>query len=221
MFALLFPYMCGACRAYLDQPGLCDLCRGAVFDIKPGCRTCLEPLSSVDCDETCERCRLRKPDFDLLKIPWEYEGVVAEILLRAKNGQLADLRSLVACWERDWLRFQSLEGAQIAILPSSPSRIRSRGYEMTTLIAKWAKLGAQWPLKKVVENEEQKGLNRFERERNVDDIFECKPLQGAWVLLDDVVTTGATMSAAARTMKEAGATSVLGLALARTINPPD
>ncbi len=120
MFALLFPYLCGACRAYLHKPGLCDLCRGAVFDIQPGCRICLEPLSSVDLNATCERCRLRAPDYNTLRIPWEYEGVVAEILLRAKSGQLADLKSLVTCWNRDWLRFQDFQKMQIAVVPSSP-----------------------------------------------------------------------------------------------------
>jgi len=217
MFALLFPQMCGACRAYVQRPGLCEPCAGAIFNLPLGCEVCLE---SLDAAGACPNCACRPPEFERLISPWEYEGVVTEILLKAKSsGDVADLRSLVREFERtSALQEARLLNWPVAVLPSEPKKIRARGHELTSTVARWAGLKPRWPLKKIRPTLDQKGLDREEREQNVRGAFSSEKLEGPWILFDDVVTTGATMSAAARVMKEAGASQVIGLSLARTIN---
>ena len=109
----------------------------------------------------------------------------------------------------------------IAPVPLHGRRERERGYNQSSLLAREvsrrAGIGSAQALRRTRDTPSQTAMSIEERRRNVDGAFECAgDVRGRRVLLvDDVVTTGATMSACAATLKAAGATRVWGLAFAR------
>jgi ComF family protein len=109
-------------------------------------------------------------------------------------------------------------------VPLHPRRLRERGFnpagELARAVAAAARLGlAPCALERVRDTPSQTGLARAARRRNVRGAFRARrPVPPRIWLVDDVVTTGSTLSAAARALRRAGARRVVGLCAART--PP-
>ncbi|MDX1648673.1 MAG: ComF family protein [Myxococcota bacterium] len=119
-------------------------------------------------------------------------------------------------------------GPPDAVLPMAlhPARVRARGLHPPALLARAVAREAGRPLRpgllrRVRDTPSQTGLARDARRRNVAGAFRasgrCPPR--VW-LVDDVVTTGATLAEAARTLRRAGAREVVGICAARTPAPP-
>ncbi len=196
---LLFPPKCPFCGRTLDRPGICGECdppRTEEEAALPGGLRCAAPL--------------------------RYEGVVREALLRLKfhgcPGVAAGLGLLAAqCAAERYSR----EFDVVSWVPVSRKRRRERGYDQSYLIARSAcRLWGTEPeplLEKTVDNPAQSGLTDARaRWENVQGVY--RPLgrcRGRRVLLvDDICTTGATLSACARTLRQAGASSVVCLTVA-------
>ena len=110
-------------------------------------------------------------------------------------------------------------------VPLHPSRLAERGYNQAALLGSRlaGHLGAQslpLALERICDTPRQTTLDRAARTRNVADAFRARPrsrVSGRQVLLiDDVRTTGATLAACARALREAGATRVSAAVVART-----
>ncbi|GAB4483505.1 MAG: hypothetical protein OHK0031_06830 [Anaerolineales bacterium] len=108
-------------------------------------------------------------------------------------------------------------------IPLSPGRKAERGYNQVSLVAAPLADRRKLPLRasalrRVRETRSQVGLNAQQRRENVQHIFEARPRQVAGkniLLMDDVVTTGATLADAARALREAGAAAVYAFSIAR------
>ena len=135
--------------------------------------------------------------------------------LRALDGTLGEM--LGDCWDADPWPVEV-----IVPVPLHPSRLRERGYNQSALLARQLARHsglaiAEDSLIRVAATAPQVGLNTVQRAENVRDAFRCPgtSLQGSRVLLvDDVLTTGATLRACALTALTGGASQVWGLALA-------
>jgi ComF family protein len=109
----------------------------------------------------------------------------------------------------------------VAAVPLHPSRRRERGYDQARMLASRVARELAIPyvpaLHRVRRTQQQALLDHGAREANVAGAFACTTsMEGGKVLLvDDVTTTGATLSEAARALKEAGAGEVIGLVFAR------
>lgn len=115
-----------------------------------------------------------------------------------------------------------MPGDVLTPVPLHPRRLRSRGYNQSDLLAKILskKLGLdmdQSLLTRAKNNPPQVSASQEKRRENVQGSFRCGgPLDGqAVILVDDVATTGSTLSACAAALKAAGASSVWCLVLAR------
>lgn len=112
-------------------------------------------------------------------------------------------------------------GPSLTWAPTSPQRVRERGFDQAEVIARMVAARARRPVRRLLdrpEGEAQTGRSRLERASGVGFVARS-PIAGPVVVLDDVVTTGATLAAAARALRRAGATSVVGVALAATPDP--
>lgn len=111
----------------------------------------------------------------------------------------------------------------IVPIPTSASKLQSRGIDTVGYLAKHAKrlnrkLNIQKSLVLRKEVREQVGLTEQQRLENMRGAFiATKPIRGSVLVLDDVVTTGATMTAAATALKNAGANEVFGLGLCAAV----
>ncbi|MGC8874405.1 MAG: ComF family protein [Chloroflexia bacterium] len=221
---LLFPPRCVACR----WPGswLCPACLSGVGRVEgPVCERCGRPLLRSG---LCPSCRAGGLALDCVRAPFFFEGAlqraVHELKYRGRRVFAEPLGELLAAY----LASLGWPVSTIVPVPLHPRRERSRGYNQAALMARVVAGRLGWPvlergLTRVRDTRPQVGLDREARLENVAWAFrwEGSDPPGRVVLLDDVYTTGATMEACARTLRQAGVGEVRGVALARPrFDPP-
>jgi ComF family protein len=217
--------------------GSCYLCRGAARGVL--CAECdadLPRLRGPLCPrcalaspggETCGRCLARAPAYDATVAALAYE-FPADALIQALKfrGELALAPVLGAL-----LAARLPRGARpdyVLPVPLSAARLRARGFNQALEIARTVAAAAGAPLaprlaERRRDTAAQFELSLAERERNVRGAFGCDAaLDGAEVaLVDDVMTTGATLDELAGALKRAGAARVVNWVVARTAAPAD
>ena len=207
--------------------GSCFLCRGAARELLcaacdaelPRLRGALCPRCALESPGglVCGRCLREQPAYDATRAALAYE-FPADALVQALKfrGELA-LAPLVAA-----LLEQSLDNERIDYIvpvPLSRERLRRRGYNQAVEIARHLRKVDIGLCERTREAPPQIELPYAERQRNVRGAFRCtRALIGARVaVVDDVMTTGATLDEMARTLKRAGAVHVVNWVVARTL----
>lgn len=216
---LCFPPSCAACRELLASSGegpFCAVCADAVEPVPPGCPRCGLPGREAVCDG----CALRPPAFDACRAGALFGGPIADAIHALKYGGRAAVAGPLGAWLS--ARSAIPRSARVAAVPLARERRIGRGYDQAALLADAVARAARVPrlrgvLRRVRDTPPQVGRSREQRLRNVSGAFAAtRPLSGhEVVLVDDVVTTGATASACAEALRAAGARSVTVLALAR------
>ena len=238
LIALLDPFLPRACAGcdgtVAGTAGFCSLCLPVVQRIAtPCCRRCKLPMEAFPTSTRgrsgptlCSSCITSPPAFQEVFACFEYHGAVADALRRIKyGGDLPALRAL--CRQaRPWAEtiVAALPGQPPLLpLPSHPRELRRRGFHLPTLAASLLGLPQTYPptrspLQKIRPTAPQASLTFEARRSNVEDAFawDAPPVEGGSVLLlDDVMTTGATVDAAAQALLDAGFDDVFVLVIAR------
>jgi ComF family protein len=217
----LFPTRCAACDVPGESP-FCGVCAETLLPVPPGCPVCGVPL-----DESllpalrprrCVHCREKPPRFALATAPFLHGGALAEAIHRLKYERREDLVApLGVLFEGCAVPDSDL----LAPIPLHCSRLRERGYDQATLLAHAASKRFRLPVAHVLRRTrptgQQVGRDRAARARSLRGAFEAtRSLTGIRIcLIDDVLTTGATASAAADAVLLAGAGRVEVRTLAR------
>jgi ComF family protein len=152
-----------------------------------------------------------------------FQGTVRQAILQLKYKHLKALAAPLSQLLAEYLGSHPLKGEVLIPVPLYPKRLRERGYNQASLLAKELGKLVGLPVEddtliRVKDSVPQaRTKSAIERRRNVRDAFAChQPLEGRQILLiDDVCTTGATLDACAIALKAAGAGSVWGLTVAR------
>lgn len=223
---LLFPPRCQVCRT----PGLfplCAACRSAIRVIHPPvCRRCGRPLRGPsDLLFTCITCRRRRPHFSAARAAGVYDGALREAIHAFKFGRrralAAPLGRLMAQVAR---RDPQLQAADLIVpVPLHRRRFRERGFNQSALLASEVAADVGFPLAedlliKLRAAPPQSGLLLKDRRQNVRGAFTCAgPVHGAVILVDDVISTGFTVSECARILCQAGAARVVVLTAAMAV----
>src|SRR6266542_2277975 len=227
--SLLYPPVCAICGTSIRAGEyLCDQCEAKAVRISaPFCEKCSEPFDgSIKGAFTCANCAHRTIYFEAAVAAYRGRGIVRQIVHEFKYGRQIHLRHLVARWLHAALDDERLRGRQFAIMvpvPLHATRLRERGFNQASLLA--ALLSAQTSIssKPVLERirytTTQTALDRSKRMENLHNAFRLRKnadVRGLRVLLiDDVLTTGSTLSECARFLKRAGALSVHAATAAR------
>jgi len=174
----------------------------------------------------CPSCRKRQTEIDGVRSPFRFDEVVREAIHQLKYRNLKAISPCLAELLADYLRSNPLPGEALVCVPLHPRRLRERGYNQCSLLAR--ELGRRIDLP-VIEDclirvkqaqPQVRAVDVEERRRNVADAFVCcdEKVSGKQIILiDDVCTSGATLESCAAALKNKGATSVWGLTLAREI----
>jgi competence protein ComFC len=216
---LFYPQRCVGCEKRASDL-LCRTCFEALPEIwRPVCGRCGLPTAFET--SVCEECRGVDFGFEGARAPLRYEGVGKEIVhvlkyrgyTRVVDGLAAPLMVDVLGGDR---RFDA-----VVPVPLHPSRLRRRGFNQAELLARGVAKKMNAPvsdtLQVVRRTRDQVDLSASERRENVAGAFWSKSrVRGRILLVDDVFTTGATMSSCAGTLLRAGATEVQALSLCRT-----
>jgi ComF family protein len=227
---LVYPPRCLLCLQppRLSRDYFCEECAQALFhDTKHPCPRCAANVGPYALDEgQCHTCRKDPPAFDAALRLGVYDGPLKDAVLLMKHANNEGLAELMGeRWaELQVERFAALKIHAVVPVPLHWWRRLRRGYNQSAALA-YALASRlhlpyrRWWLRRKRNTPSQKDLTAAQRRENVKDAFrvwEGPHLRGAHVLLvDDVMTTGATVHEAARTLKRGGAARVTVAALAR------
>jgi len=230
---VLFPRACVGCgqAAGDDYDYLCwDCLRDLTIIQFPFCSVCGDPVDGwVEGPFECPACSRSRPSFVRARSAVRYVGAM-QAAIRAFKYQGAtwlcrDLTTcLLACVE---VQFVEVVIDTISWVPLAPDRERERSYNQAQLLARnlarrWQRPGrlpAMASLRRIRSTPTQTHLTASQRVANVAQSFSVEktfqPAGKRILLVDDVMTTGATLNECARTLKKAGAEAVYAVTVAR------
>lgn len=228
-FDLVFPRDCAVTQEPMDDDARLHLSAAGVALLPrigdPRCLTCGHPFEGIlEGDRACPHCLDLRPAFGRAVCAFRARGPARRIVHRIKYERcpfLAD--DLAAAAVEDEVFRRHLAGSVLVPVPLHSARRRDRGYNQAERIAGQlaslvAGCRAETLLRKQHETVSQTRLGRQERRKNVAGVFvlaDGKSVDRAWryVVIDDVLTTGATLHACALALRKAGAECVDAAAL--------
>jgi ComF family protein len=231
---LLWPARCVSCPSVVDEGAVfCPGCTMGALPLEGACAGCAMPAGARG-GGLCRLCEARPFPFREARAVFVYGGTVAQAIVRFKHGRhVAPARPLGRCLAPllDWATHEGLD--TIVPVPLHPRRLRSRGFNQARELAAaaldvqrrcWPRLPLQLATDLLCRQIDTPPLGRespLARRHRVAGAFIAPKrdrVAGRKVLvLDDVMTSGATLAECARTLLDAGAADVRVAALARAV----
>jgi ComF family protein len=221
---LVFPRNCALCRSYApttDKDPLCPACQAKIpYNHPPFCVRCSRHLKNFSKEGLCPDCQKRMPDFDLAWGFTLYDPPLPELIQDFKFRNKTALRKTFDTISRTFLsryrlRLKGYDG--LIPMPLTSVRLRERGYNQALLLAESLSQVTGIPcvtdiLSRARHTPQQSTLGEKERWTNIKGAFRINSRSSIkdkkYIVVDDLLTTGATASEAAKTLKKAGAARV-------------
>lgn len=215
---LIFPKRCVWCRRLGSY--LCENCFSKIEYIeKPICPVCQRQAIGGKTHPGCQK----RLGLDGLVVAARYNGAVKKAIAKVKYRWEYDIGKLLADLIGNCIwKFDLPKDAVLVPVPLHLRRKRWRGFNqaeiLTSLLCKRFGVDSAYVLKRVIDTGSQVGLSKDERLKNIQGAFalldKTKVSGLDFILVDDVYTSGATLSECAKVLKRAGAKSVWAMAVA-------
>jgi ComF family protein len=231
----LMPPRCPCCGTFVQgEQNLCATCFAALdFIVAPFCQRCGVPFaltSDAGTAQLCESCMIRSAPFSRVRAAFSYDHAAQRLILPFKHGDRTDLAALLGRLMARAGRTLLDEADLLLPVPLHPRRLAERRYNQSALLAadlarRTARPWAPDTLRRNKRTVPLGELSAAARRDTVRDAFLVQSdarasLVGRRVLLiDDVMTSGATLSACSETLLQAGAVRVDALVAARVPDP--
>ncbi len=222
-FTLPLKPRCAACASACESRDavLCDACRALAFTPVPRCTCCAIVIPADAHSERCGACLAYAPSFDISRVAATYDATVRSVLHDFKFNQQPGLARWFAQELAAHARMLPADSLLVPV-PLSTERLRERGFNQSWEIAKHLSALTGLPTRadavlRTRHTPAQSTLKFKERRDNIKGAFACPTrLEGLHIaVVDDVMTSGATLEEMARTLKKAGAVSVANLVVFR------
>jgi ComF family protein len=228
---ILFPPRCITCEVSPEegeQAPFCSECLAKVRFIRPPLCTCcgLQFTGTGGVNRLCGNCISKKPFFSTARALGIYDTILLETIHLFKYSGKILIGELMGTVMAEY-RYDSLSIPEFSLIipvPLHPKKLRDRGFNQSLVLGKQISKKFSIPLdfgvlKRRIDTKPQVNLGKSERVKNVKGAFMVKEkerIEGEKVLLvDDVYTTGSTVNECARMLREAKASDVAVLTLAR------
>lgn len=222
--SLQVPSACRVCRAW-PSVALCGDCVEAFAQPVYRCPTCA--LAIPDTLSSCKTCAKSPTDWDqafaAVDYGYPWDRLIADFKFRSNPAWARYFAAVMR--SAPWVE-PALEAADWVVpMPLSRERLRDRGFNQSSLLARQlcpAKV-QETSLLRVIHTPAQSGLPRQQRLHNLQHAFAMEPLNAAAIegkrviLVDDVMTSGATLGAASQVLRRAGAKHISAMVFARTV----
>lgn len=217
------PAQCEVCRAWPAQP-LCGPCRARFAAPRPRCGRCALPVPQGVAE--CGRCTRTPPALDACHAAVDYgypwSALITGYKFQGQAGWAACFASLLRALPA--VQAELAQARWVLPMPLSRERLATRGFNQALELARQLAPGRcdAGLLLRLRDTPPQAALERGQRLSNVRHAFAVEPLRAAElrgasvVLVDDVMTSGASLAALAEVVRSAGAARVSALVLART-----
>ncbi len=215
---LIFPINCTGCGR--EGGIICNDCAGGLPLLRPPyCRICAAPGA----DGLCTWCSQYPRGFESLRAPYQFEGAIREAVHALKYRGMRAAAETLGGLMTEYLQQNPVQCNVLVPVPLHSSRLRSRGYNQSALLAREIGRRLDIPVQEdllerlINAGPQVESQTREERRSNVAGNFACKSdaTGQAVLLIDDVATTASTLSECAQSLKEAGASRTYALTLAR------
>ena len=227
----IFPPRCLTCAEATDAPhGLCPACwRDTHFIAGAACAKCGMPLTGeAGADDLCDGCLRHPPAWDRGRAAIAYAGAGRQAILALKHGDRLDMAGPLAAWMAAAGGPLLAEADLIAPVPLHWRRLLHRRYNQSAELARRLARTSGRPLvvdllRRARVTKPQERMDREARRANQAGAIAVTPRRAARIagqgvlLIDDVMTSGATLSACAEACRAAGAARVDVLVLARVV----
>lgn len=221
--AAAVPSQCAVCRAWPAQP-VCEACVARFAQPMPRCRRCALPVPAGVAE--CGHCMRVPPPIDACHAAVSYEFPWSALIVQYKFHGHAGWAGSFATLMRSapWVEPALDEADLVLPMPLSHERLAERGFNQALLMARAlaARKTRSGLLLRVRHTRAQAELDREHRLGNVKGAFAVDPLRAGElrgqrvVLVDDVMTSGASLFTAAEALRRSGVARITGLVLART-----
>lgn len=231
--SVVLPHRCLTCGAVMtDANGLCMTCwEKMTFLGEPCCRICGYPFELNEGRHAlCTACTIRHPDYDRARAVFAYDDTSRDLILAFKHGDQTQGAAAMATWLARVAAGMAAEADIVAPIPLHRKRLWQRRFNQAALIAQhaarlWNRPYCPDLLRRSRATVSQGHMGLKARHRNVKRAFTLPDrhrdlVDGQTILLiDDVLTTGATVEECSRVLKGAGASCVYVATLARVPRP--
>ena len=217
------PARCAVCRAWPSRV-VCDACVTRFAQPVPRCSTCALPVPPGV--SRCGACLTTPPPIDgclaAVAYAWPWSHCVTQFKFGGQPGWAGALATVMR--STPWVEPALDQAHRVLPMPLARERLAERGFNQALLLARTLAPGQTdaTVLLRTRHTPAQSALKRAERLRNVQGAFAVEPLRARElrgqrvVLVDDVMTSGASLHAAALTLRQAGVAHITAMVFART-----
>lgn len=229
---IIFPSHCLYCHKIISAEGLfCNDCWLKLqFITEPKCKICCNLFEFVVAQNlTCSSCLNQRPSYDKAIVIFGYNDIIKKIIGDFKYRDGTHIAKKLARFLFNHARNEIAQADFIVAVPLHKKRLRHRKFNQSLMLARAiskinpiAKLRPDFLLR-IKNTTAQVALKQKQRQRNLKSAFALNPKYFAIVkdkkilLIDDVMTTGATLENCAKILKKSGAKNVTVLTIAKTI----
>jgi ComF family protein len=228
---VLYPHICLLCDCPTDNPGLCPKCwADAPFIDGAACTQCGAPLLGEAAEAArCDTCITVARPWDQGRAVFTYDGSARKMVLRLKHGDRTDYAPQAAAWMVRSAQQMPMINPVLIPIPLHWTRRVHRRYNQAGLLAQAMAKQAGWEvlprgLTRPRRTKVHENLSREERFTNMSNALTICPSaqirRRDVLLIDDVMTSGATLAAGTEACRAAGAARVFVQVLARVTLPP-